>query len=134
MLWPLYNRACEQMRDDRMIDDPMSLELMAKIDYDFSCFGKFNAGHPLRSYVFDEAIKVWLKKYPQGTIVSLGEGLDTQFWRVDNSQLNWISVDVPEAIEVRAKFLPLNERIQYVACSALDRKWIDRIPPERLYL
>lgn len=129
MLWPLYNRACEQKRKDRILDDPMALELTEQIDYNFQCFGRFNPGHPLRSYAFDEAIKQWLKEYPEGTIISLGEGLDTQFWRIDNGKLRWISVDVAEAIDVRTRFLPPNERLKHIPCSALDNKWINEIAP-----
>ncbi|MDR2036598.1 MAG: class I SAM-dependent methyltransferase [Bacteroidales bacterium] len=132
MLWPLYNRGCEQRRTDRLIEDPMALELMERIDYDYAGnFGKFNAGHPLRSRVFDDAISTWLECNPNGTIVSLGEGLDTQFWRIDNGRLNWISVDLPEAIDVRNRFLPQHERVKNIACSALDFTWMKLIPKDK---
>lgn len=129
MLWPLYNRGCEQKRTDRLLEDPMALELMEQIDYDYKKnFGKNNAGHPLRSRLFDDAIKTWLKQNPTGTVISLGEGLDTQFWRVDNGLLTWISLDVQEAIEVRKRFLPTHERVNNIACSALEPNWIKEIP------
>ena len=129
MLWPLYNRGCEQKRTDRLLEDPMALELMEQIDYDYKKnFGKNNAGHPLRSRLFDDAIKTWLKQNPTGTVISLGEGLDTQFWRVDNGLLTWISLDVQEAIEVRKRFLPTHERVKNIACSALESNWIKEIP------
>jgi len=129
MLWPLYNRGCEQKRQDRMLEDPMALRLMEQIDYDYKKnFGKNNAGHPLRSRLFDDAIHLWLKQNPAGTIISLGEGLDTQFWRIDNGKLTWISLDVQEAIEVRQRFLPAHERVKNIACSALEPDWIKEIP------
>ena len=129
LLWPLWNRAAEQKRGDRLIDDPLSADLADRIDYDFKgSFGKPNAGHAVRARVIDDALKLWLEKNPAGTIVSLGEGLDTQFWRVDNGSMHWISVDLPESIEVRKRFLPAEERMEMVACSALDDLWIKKMP------
>ncbi|MEI6729111.1 MAG: class I SAM-dependent methyltransferase [bacterium] len=131
MLAPLYNRAWEQKRADRLIDDPLSLKIANSIDYDYEAnFGKPMAWHAIRSRVFDDAIREWLKLYPNGTIVSLGEGLDTQFWRVDNGLLNWISVDLPESIEVRSCFLPANKRNKLISCSALDYKWSQHVPKD----
>ena len=129
LLWPLWNRAAEQKRGDRLIYDPFSADLAGRIDYDFEAsFGKPNAGHAIRARVIDDALKLWLEKNPAGTIVSLGEGLDTQFWRVDNGSMHWISVDLPESIEVRKRFLPAEERMKMVACSALDDLWIKKMP------
>lgn len=129
MLWPLYNRGCEQKRTDRLINDPLSLEIMNMIDYDYGKnFGKPTSGHPLRARVFDDAIRQWLVSHPDGIVISLGEGLDTQFWRVDNGLLTWFSIDIPEAIEVRNRFVPSNDRIRVISCSALDFKWIEHIP------
>lgn len=129
LLWPLWNRAAEQKRRDRLIDDTLSADLVGRIDYDFEgSFGKPNAGHAIRARVIDDALKLWLEKNPEGTVISLGEGLDSQFWRVDNGSMRWISVDVAESIEVRKRFLPAEERMEMVACSALDDLWIKKMP------
>ncbi len=129
LLWPLWNRAAEQKRKDRLIDDPMSADLVERIDYDFKgSFGKPSAGHAVRARVIDDELKLWLEKNPDGTAVSLGEGLDTQFWRVDNGTLHWISVDVAESIEVRKQLLPVEERMENISSSALDELWLQNIP------
>lgn len=129
MLWPLYNRAHEQKRKDRLIYDPLSLQVLNSIDYDYKGnFGKPSSGHPLRARLFDDALKTWLKENPDGVVVSLGEGLDTQFWRVDNGLLQWFSVDVPEAISVRNEYLPAEKRVKNIPCSALDMAWMEQIP------
>lgn len=129
MLWPLWNRAAEQQRSDRLIEDPLSAELVERLDYPFAAnFGKPNPGHPIRARLIDDAIKDWLVTHPRGTIVALGEGLESQFWRVDNGTMNWFSVDLPVAIEVRHRFLPQDERMRSIACSALDHAWMDEVP------
>ncbi len=128
LLWPLWNRAAEQKREDRLLDDPFSADLVDRIDYDFEAsFGKPNAGHAVRARVIDNAINSWLMTNPSGTVISLGEGLDTQFWRVDNGSMRWISVDLPESIEVRKRFLSVEERMEMVECSALDDLWIKKV-------
>ena len=129
LLWPLWNRAAEQKREDRLIDDPFSADLVDRIDYDFEAnFGKPNAGHAVRARVIDDALKLWLEKNPEGTVISLGEGLDSQFWRVDNGSMRWISVDVAESIDVRKRLLPAEERMESVVSSALDDLWLKNIP------
>ena len=129
LLWPLWNRAAEQKREDRLIDDPFSADLVDRIDYDFEAnFGKPNASHAVRARVIDDALKLWLEKNPEGTVISLGEGLDSQFWRVDNGSMRWISVDVAESIEVRKRLLPAEERMESVVSSALDDLWLKDIP------
>lgn len=129
LLWPLWNRAAEQKRGDRLIDDPFSADLVDRIDYDFEAsFGKPNVSHAIRARVIDDALKLWLEKNPEGTVISLGEGLDSQFWRVDNGSMRWISVDVAESIEVRKRLLPAEERMEAIVSSALDDLWLKKVP------
>ncbi len=61
--------------------------------------------------------------------MALGEGLETQFWRVDNGRVHWLTIDLPEAIEVRERILPSSDRQYALACSALDTRWTDVINP-----
>ena len=129
LLWPLWNRAMEQKTKAPLIDDPISADLMERIDYDFrGSFGKPNPGHAIRARVMDDAVKEWLQEHPEGTVISLGEGLDSQFWRVDNGRLNWISVDLPESVVLREQLLPTDSRMRLVACSALDSEWMAAAP------
>jgi len=64
-------------------------------------------------------------------VVALGEGLETQFWRVDNGRLRWVSIDLPEAVEVRERLLPAAPRLRVVAASALDTAWLDELDRDR---
>lgn len=129
LLWPLWNRGMERRQKAPLIDDPISAELLDRIEYDFrGSFGEPNAGHPIRARVIDDAIREWLLDHPQGTIISLGEGLDSQFWRVDNGTLNWISVDLPESIALREQLLPQERRIRMISSSALDPAWMELAP------
>lgn len=133
MLWPLWNRAAEQRRPDRLIEDPMSAALVERMQYDFAAsFGRPTVFHPIRARVCDDSINDWRRSNPSNmpVVVALGEGLETQFWRIASSPLRWISVDLPEAIQVRRQWLPAHEWMEYVEASALNPIWMDSIPAD----
>jgi O-methyltransferase involved in polyketide biosynthesis len=132
MLWPLWNRAVEARRNNPLLKDPLSAGLVARIDYDFEAmFGKPNVAHAIRASYCDTLVRSFMECHPEGSVVSLGEGLDTQFWRVDNGNVAWFSVDVPESIEVRQRLLPEHKRNTCISVSALDPSWMDQIPAEK---
>ena len=60
-------------------------------------------------------------------MVALGEGLETQFWRLDNGRMRWLSVDLPAALDLRV--LPEGPRQRSYAGSALDLGWLDQLDP-----
>ncbi|WP_228973859.1 class I SAM-dependent methyltransferase [Streptomyces sp. DH12] len=84
-----------------------------------------------RARLFDAEIRLFLSRHPDAVIVTLGEGLDTQFWRVDDGRLRWIGVDMPEVIRLRRDLMPPSDRITHVACSVLDSDWIREVPDDR---
>ena len=128
MLWPLWHRANEVKRSDRLIDDSLAVELVSRIDYDFrGHFGPPSPFHPIRARVCDDLVRRYLSRSPAPTVVALGEGLETQFWRIGSGRVRWYSVDVAEAIEVRQRLLPSNGQITSIARSALDFSWMDDI-------
>lgn len=130
MLWPLWNRACDTRRNDRLIEDPMAADLVARIDYDFpGHFGRYSVFHAVRARHSDDLIRSYLAATMDApTVVALGEGLETQFWRLDDSRLRWFSVDLPEAVAVRRRLLPEHPQITLIGASALDVSWMDAIP------
>nr|WP_207386619.1 class I SAM-dependent methyltransferase [Protofrankia symbiont of Coriaria ruscifolia] len=132
LLWTLYHRAIEARRSDTVLDDPMGVKLVDSIDYPFQRhFGRGTLGRAqgqaLRARCFDQEIRKFLSERPESTVVALGEGLETQFWRVDNGQVHWLTVDLPETVELRRRLLPAPPRVQALACSALDERWMDEI-------
>jgi O-methyltransferase involved in polyketide biosynthesis len=130
LLWTLYHRAVEARRPDAVLDDPLAVELVERLDYPFEeRFGSGRLGQwqALRVACFDREIRRFLAADPGGTVVALGEGLETQFWRVGDGRVRWIGVDVPEAIALRTSLLPDSDRRRSVACSALDERWLDEV-------
>lgn len=132
MLWPLWNRGVETRRSDRVLADPMAVDLVEQLDYDFpGHFRSPSVFHSIRARVCDDLIRSYLSRdLEDPVVISLGEGLDSQLWRLDDERLRWVSVDVPEAIRVRERLLPSHPRASNVACSALDPDWMDAVPAD----
>ncbi len=133
LLWNLYQRAAEARRPDAVLADPEAVALVETIGYPFrERFGEAGLGQwqALRARCFDLAVGRFLGRHPDGTVVALGEGLETQFWRVDNGRVHWLTVDLPETIAVRSEVLPASSaRQRTLACSALDETWLAEVDP-----
>ncbi len=139
LLWNLYQRACEARTPRPVLDDPRAVELVDRVTalgYPFEgTFGPPNSllaqGHALRVRTFDSAVRAFLDTHPDGTVVALAEGLETQFWRVDNGRVRWLCVELPETAEVRRSLLPDGDRQTTLARSALDLSWCDEVDQDR---
>src|SRR5688500_10989483 len=84
MLWTLYNRASEAKRPDAILKDPDCVRIYDSLDYDFArSFGDAEPSHAVRAIESDRLLRAWMAENPGGTVVSLGEGLETQALRVD---------------------------------------------------
>jgi O-methyltransferase involved in polyketide biosynthesis len=128
MLWSLHNRASETKRPDAVLHDPDSARIHDAIDYDFDGhFGDPCGSLAARAAAIDDVLRRWLERYPEGCIVSLGEGLETQAARVDNGRMRWCSVDLPAAISLRERFLAPTDRFQHVSASVVDPAWMEAV-------
>jgi O-methyltransferase involved in polyketide biosynthesis len=130
MLWALHNRASEARRRDGILVDPDCVRIHEAIDYDFERqFGDPVGSLAVRAAEIDRALRRWRERHPNGFVVSLGEGLETQVRRVDNGRVRWLSVDLPNAIRLRERFLAPTDRFRHIGVSALDVTWMDAVDP-----
>lgn len=131
MLFTLYSRMCEAKHPNSFLHDPEAIRIAESIDFDFAKHFSHTVTGAIacRAASFDRILKAWLKAHPHGQVVSLGEGLETQRQRVDNGTMRWLSIDLPEAIILREKFLPPTERFKSLAQSAFDFSWMNEIDP-----
>jgi O-methyltransferase involved in polyketide biosynthesis len=132
MLWPLHSRACEAMRPNGSLTDPDAVRIYNSIDYPFRRnFGRPDGGLAWRATIFDDHVRTWLTDHPNGTVVELACGLETQALRCDNGTRKWLSIDVPEAIDVRERFISASARSRHLAKSALDLSWTSEVDPSQ---
>jgi O-methyltransferase involved in polyketide biosynthesis len=135
LLWTLWYRAEEARRPDTVLRDPLAIDLVERIDYPFAerfgpAAGVVAQGQALRSLCFDQEVRRFMAEHPGGTVVALGEGLETAFARVDDGRVRWLGVDLPETVAVRDALLgDEGPRHRSLALSALDPAWMDEVDP-----
>ncbi|MGY4711357.1 class I SAM-dependent methyltransferase [Mycolicibacterium sp. CBM1] len=129
----LWCRASEAGRADSIVDDPMAIRLVESMDYDFSRF-KLSADRQdlaLRTLAFDHGTRGYLSAHPEATVVALGEGMQTSFWRLEAAgvghEFHWLTVDLPAIIELRQRLLPDSPRVRACTQSVLDFSWMDQV-------
>jgi O-methyltransferase involved in polyketide biosynthesis len=131
-LLTLKVRATEARRPDGIIEDPMAIELVDAIEYDFAKFGYTRRQDmALRALAFDDATRAYLVDHPTATVVALAEGLQTSFYRIAagdvGDRFRWLTVDLPPIVELRNRLLPASDRVTVCAQSALDFGWMDLV-------
>jgi O-methyltransferase involved in polyketide biosynthesis len=134
LLYALRARYMETRRQNGVINDPKSVEIMEAIDYDFSKFEvpwSMQISVCTRMEIFDEVTDKFLEENPDSAVVNLGCGLDTRFARVDIGRVLWYDLDLPEVIEIRKNFFQETERVKFIAKSVLDFSWVDEISKDR---
>ena len=148
MLITLYARARESISINPIIKDPKAVEMIEIIKKEIA--GSDNPIHKkilknsynpklavtmaLRSRRFDRYVSDFLSKYPKGTVINLGCGLDTRFYRIDNGTVIWYDIDFPEVIELRRRFMEENSRHFFIGNSVLNPEWIAKVNTGGPYL
>ncbi len=138
LLMTLYIRAMESQRPDALIVDEKAVALVTQMSYDFDRVRQVHMDEEdkvtviLRNREFDRYARDFLARYPEAVVVHIGCGLDSRFERVDNGQVEWYDLDLPEVIELRRKFIG-DERPRYhlLGCSAFDSAWLDAVSAHR---
>jgi methyltransferase (TIGR00027 family) len=138
LLIPLHYRFQESKNLSSSFKDEIAERFHDAIAYDW---GKFDADASQnwmasvgtaffknRFAIFDEQVRSFLEKAPDGLVVNLGAGLDTRFHRLDNGRCEWIELDLPDVIAFRQKLHePESRRHRMIAASVLDDDWVAEI-------
>lgn len=136
LLIPLYMRAKESHRGkDAIIHDPVAQTLVEQIEYDYS---KFDAakmseiGCAIRCRFFDDIVKNFVSSHSNPVIVNIGCGLDARCQRTVEGEKNVIfySLDLPDTINLRRRFIPEVSNETYVSESMFNTGWMEQIKKE----
>lgn len=148
MLITLYARARESISMNPIITDSKAVEMIEIIKKEIagsdipihkkilknSYNPKLAVTMALRSRRFDRYVSDFLSKYPKGTIINLGCGLDTRFYRIDNGTVIWYDIDFPEVIGLRRRFMEENSRHFFIGNSVLNPDWFQEVRTGGPYL
>lgn len=135
LLLPLWGRAVETAKPRPLLVDPTAAAIVGALDYDFAGMARnlsriTRLAWIARSLHMDRAVRAFLVRHPEATIVNLGCGLDTSFERVDNGRLRWFDLDLPDVIALRLRFIPERQRRRVISASLLDTSWWPQVRGE----
>lgn len=130
LLIPLWARAVETGRSEPIIRDELAVSMVEKINYDFAKFEKAwmsQVGVAIRTELLDKGAADFISRHPEAVVINLGCGLDTRFFRVDNGQIRWYELDLPEPMRIRRQFFTETDRYRMIAQSVFDPAWMEEI-------
>ena len=133
---PLYGRKMCTERFPRLFQDQKAVELIERLDYDFSALEKRAGSLGYQFGALEVAMREtdlmiemrdYLDAHPDATLVNLGCGLDQTAENIDNGRCHIVNIDLPDVIAVRDQLLPGNSRIRNLGCDLRDTSWFDEI-------
>ena len=133
---PLYGRKMCTERFPSLFRDETALQLMEKIDYDFSEL-EAKSKSTMQQFGFLEAamrqndltieVRDYLSSHPEAAVVNLGCGLDNTGRCCDNGRCRLYNLDFPGVIAVRDALLPAGDREENIPCDLNDFSWMEKI-------
>ncbi|MGA3198209.1 MAG: class I SAM-dependent methyltransferase [Halobacteriota archaeon] len=132
LLIPLWSRAQSSRAHNSLLNDAKAIEIIDQIDYDFSKLARRQIlrrdfWFVIRAKQFDDKIQAHIAEHPRATVVNIGAGLDTTFYRIDNGSIRWYDLDLPNVIDIRRRLLPETDRTTSIARSIFDSSWYSEI-------
>ncbi len=133
---PLYGRKLCTERFPNLFRDDKAVELINRIDYDFSELEKRSKSFAYRFGALEVAMrendlmveaKDYLKTHPKAALVNLGCGLDQTAENCDNGECTIYNLDLPDVIAVRKELLPEGRRVKSIAADLNELSWFDSI-------
>ena len=139
LIIPLFSRKlCTETFSD-FFTDPKAIELMNRLDYDFSRLEQSSKGAvqkfaslevATRQKTFILETKNYLKAHPKASVVNLGCGLDQSGESCDNGSCRIYNVDFPDIIKIREELIPTGERVTNISTDLNDLSWFEQVDRE----
>ena len=136
LIIPLYSRKlCSELYPN-IYRDKIAVQLINKIDYDFSVAEKNSRSLMQRFGALEVAmrqndlaweVRDYLKDHPKAAVVNLGCGLDNTGRSCDNGSCKIYNLDFPDVIAVRNELLPADEREENIPCDLNNTEWFEKI-------
>jgi len=80
-----------------------------------------------RAETFDKITNDFIERHASGTIINLGCGFDTRFWRIRSGKYRYIELDLPEVMNLKSGLLGGQMTYECLGISVLDTSWIDEV-------
>jgi len=98
-------RASETARPNARIKDDLAKEIIDTLGVDVSKYDPFmsHEGVVARTIMYRQQLESLIGQYPDALCINLGCGFDNKFVQVDNGEIIWYDVDLPDILAVRRK-------------------------------
>lgn len=140
-LLTLYGRAMESRSAEPILVDEHAERIVEAIDaqiagtsdpflamlYDKKVDHQLVVHAALRAQKYDQYAQEFMARYPGSVIVNLGCGLDTRFQRIDDGEVIFFDLDLPEVIAFKRQFLEESERYRMIAASVFEPAWVEQV-------
>lgn len=135
MLATLYAKALDADLPHSLLHDTWAKDVVARLDYDWSRTTITPRTAPsvsMRAAHFDAWVRQFLAVHPRATVLQLGCGLDSRYFRIDpGPEVEWYDVDYPDVAALRTELYPDTEHCHVVAASVTDPGYLADIPADR---
>jgi methyltransferase (TIGR00027 family) len=81
----------------------------------------------LRARKYDRIVNDFISNHPSCTLINLGCGFDTRFWRINNKECTYIELDLPESVAMKKEIFKDKLSFELIGCSVLDPSWIEKV-------
>jgi O-methyltransferase involved in polyketide biosynthesis len=137
----LYCHAIETRSDNPILSDPKSVEIATELNKTLSLSGnaldrilvsgtldkRLVVHIAIRAKKYDDLVRDFLLRFPDGVVVNIGCGLDSRFLRIDNGRVVFYDLDLPEIIAIKKNFYQETDRYRLIASSVLDSGWMAHV-------
>lgn len=126
---PMRGRVFASNKFPHILNDKKALEIADKLPKSYMSMERESEytlmASAVRSMNMDKLIQGFLKKNPEGTIINVGAGMETTFYRNDNGKAIWYEIDLEEVTNMRKKVFGENDRDIVLTYSMFDYEWIN---------
>lgn len=137
----LYCHALETQSENPILSDPTAVQISRELNRRFaesddrlhrdlvigSLDPRLVVHIAIRAKRYDDYVREFLVKSPEGVVVNIGCGLDSRFLRIDNGQVIFYDLDLPEVIALKKEFFDETDRYRFIASSVLEDNWFNII-------
>ncbi|MCP9275751.1 class I SAM-dependent methyltransferase [Mycolicibacterium arenosum] len=135
MLATLYAKALDAESPRSLLHDTWARDIVARLDYDWARTTITPRTAPAvstRAAHFDTWVRQFLALHPRATVLHLGCGLDSRYFRIaPGPDVEWYDVDFPDVAALRVRLYPTAEHCHVVAASVTDPGYLADIPADR---
>ncbi|WP_437190617.1 class I SAM-dependent methyltransferase [Planctomicrobium sp. SH527] len=131
----LLAKAAESQLPDSLLHDEFARRAANELDIDTT---KIRLPHDgkiaiaVRAKILDDWTRQFLNRYSDATVLHLGCGLDSRFYRLGApATVRWFNVDFPDVIQMREQLYPDRPGVQSISASITEPGWLQLIPVDR---